>query len=187
MLKTANVIRERLARSAMIVLLSMGCGTTLLGDPGHAGDQTVGHIKINQAWSRATPRGAPVGAGYVTIHNMGTAPDRLVSGTTDIAERVEIHSMEMTGGVMKMRRLSAGLEIPPGKSVTFKPGSYHIMFMKLKKPIEKGQTFKATLVFEKAGAADVMFTAAGIGAQGLHGAGAHGKHGQMKHMKKTPK
>ena len=118
-----------------------------------------------------------MGAGYLTLHNMGAESDRLVSGTSDIAERVEIHSMEMTGGIMKMRRLADGLEIPAGKMVEFKPGGYHLMFMKLKQPIVKGETFKATLVFEKSGRVDVEFTAAGIGAQMHHGTGGHGKHG----------
>ena len=80
----------------------------------------------------------------------------------------------------EMRRLADGLEIPAGKMVELKPGSYHIMFFKLKKPIVKGEKFKATLVFEKSGAVDVEFMPAAIGAQMHHGAGASGKHGQMK-------
>ena len=150
------------------------------GKMGHASDITVGKIKISKPWSRATPRGAPVGAGYLMVHNMGAEPDRLISGKSIIAERVEFHTMEMTGGVMKMRRLADGLEIPAGKMVELKPGSYHIMFSKLKKPIVKGEKFKATLVFEKSGEVDVEFTPAAIGAQMHHGAGASGKHGQMK-------
>lgn len=161
--------RKPLRTVAAVAVLSAGALTAGTVGVSYAGDTMAGKIKISNAWSRATPRGAPVGAGYLQLHNMGNAADRLLSGKSDIAERVEIHSMKMTDGIMKMRHLSDGLEIPPGKMVEFKPGSYHIMFMKLKSPIVKGETFKATLVFEKSGAVDVEFTAAGIGAKAPHG------------------
>ena len=61
------------------------------------------------------------------ITNTGTTPDRLVGGATEVAKRFEIHEMSMDGGVMKMRELANGLEIPPGATVELKPGSYHLM------------------------------------------------------------
>ncbi len=133
--------------------------------PVYGEDVTIGGLKISAAWARATPKAASVGGGYLTITNNGTAPDRLVSGASDVSSRFEIHEMGMDNGIMKMRPLSAGLEIKPGQTIEFKPGGYHLMFVGLNKPLEQGQHIKATLQFEKAGNVTVDFTVEGIGAQ----------------------
>ena len=65
---------------------------------------------------------------------------------------------------MIMRPVEGGLEIKPGESVELKPGSFHVMFMGLKQPLEKGQQVKGTLEFEKAGKVDVEYTVEAIGA-----------------------
>lgn len=113
-------------------------------------------ISFDHPWSRATPTNAPVGAGYVTIRNSGTAPDRLVSAAAEVAGKVEIHEMAMADGVMKMRQVQ-GIDIPAGKSAELKPGGYHIMFMGLKQPLKAGDTIKGSLTFEKAGTIPVEF------------------------------
>ena len=75
----------------------------------------------------------------MTIINTGTEPDRLIGGSTPAAGKFEIHEMTMDGGVMKMRPLPNGLEIKPGQTVEFKPGSYHLMFVGLKAAVREGQ------------------------------------------------
>ncbi len=129
-----------------------------------AHDYTVGSLKIDHPWARATPKGATVAGGYMTITNTGTTPDRLVGGTTDAAQKFEIHEMSMEGSVMKMRALPNGVEIPPGATVELKPGSYHVMMTGVSKPFVKGDHVKAALTFEKAGTVDVEFTVEGAGA-----------------------
>lgn len=146
----------------------------------HAEDATVGALKISAAWARATPKGAPVGGAYMTITNAGTAPDKLLGGTTPVASKFEIHQMSMDKGVMKMRPATGGLEIKPGETVTLKPGGYHVMLMGLKRPLKQGEHFKATLSFEKAGKVEVDYAIAGIGAAGPAGA-ADMKHGMGHH------
>jgi periplasmic copper chaperone A len=131
----------------------------------HAGDITAGGLKISAAWARATPKGAPVGGGYLTITNNGTSPDRLIGGSSDTSARFEVHNMTMDNGVMKMRPVDAGIEIKPGQTVELKPGGYHVMFVGLKKPFEQGDHVKAILKFEKAGDVPVDFAVEGIGAQ----------------------
>lgn len=144
--------------------------------PARAQDVTAGTLKISASWARATPKGAAVGGGYMTITNSGTAPDRLVGGATAISNRFEIHEMSMEGGVMKMRALPQGLEIKPGATVELKPGGYHVMFVGLNRQLTEGERVKATLQFEKAGQVDVEFTVEGIGAQT-----GGGHSGGMKH------
>ena len=86
----------------------------------------------------------------------------------------------MDNGVMKMRLLANGIEIKPGQTVEFKPGSYHLMFVGLKEPFEKGRRVKGTLQFEKAGKVDVEYAVEAIGGtpkgEHDHGGAAHKGH-----------
>jgi copper(I)-binding protein len=124
----------------------------------------AGSLEIDHPWSRATPKGAKVAAGYLTIKNTGTEPDRLVSGTSPVAGKFEIHEMILDKGVMKMRPVPEGVEVKPGETVELKPSSFHIMMMDLKQPIVRGKPFKASLKFEKAGPVEVEFEVLAPGA-----------------------
>jgi hypothetical protein len=125
----------------------------------------AGQLLIEQAWTRATPGGAKVGAGYMSIINHGDVADRLIAGKSDIAERVEIHTMTMDGGVMRMRQLKEGLALAPKSITELKPGGYHVMFIGLKKAIKQGDSIALQLTFEKAGTVDLTLAAAAIGAK----------------------
>ena len=130
----------------------------------HAADYDVGSIHIAQPWSRASPKGAKAGVGYMTITNNGTTPDKVSCVSDDSSAQCEIHSMTMEGGVMKMRPVEGGLEIKPGETVTLAPSGFHVMFRELKHPLEQGKTVKATLKFDKAGSVDVEYPILAVGA-----------------------
>ena len=130
----------------------------------HARDYKAGALDVSDPWSRATPKGASVAAGYMKITNSGTAPDRLISGSSDVASKFEVHEMSMENGVAKMRPVNGGLEIKPGQTVELKPGSFHVMFVGVKKPLANGDHIKATLVFERAGTLNVEFDVHEMGA-----------------------
>jgi len=140
------------------------CVLSLAAVAAAAQEFKAGPLEIDQPWSRATPKGAKVAAGYLTIKNTGTDPDRLVSVTSPAAGKSEIHEMSMEKGVMKMRPVPGGVEIKPGETVELKPGSFHIMMTGLKSPIERGKPFKASLTFEKAGPVEVEFAVVAAGA-----------------------
>ncbi len=129
-----------------------------------AEDYKAGSLVIGQPWTRVTPKGAAVAGGYLKITNTGSTPDRLTGGSSEVSKRFEIHEMKMDGGVMKMREVTGGLEIPPGATVELKPSSYHIMMMNLTHPLAKGEKVKASLTFEKAGKVDVEFAVEALGA-----------------------
>jgi copper(I)-binding protein len=148
----------------------------VLLQPALAHDITKGDLVISAPWSRATPAGSQVAAGYVAITNKGLSAERLVSFTTDLAGQPEVHEMTNEGGVMKMRPLSKGLVIPAGGTVKLEPGGYHLMLLKLKKPLTAGERFKATLVFEKAGPVEVEFEVRAMGAGQQKGHGGHHNH-----------
>jgi periplasmic copper chaperone A len=156
-----------IARSLSYVAL-LAC---LFTAPVQAQEVKAGDLVITQAWSRATPGGAKIAGGYLTIENKGAAPDRLISGAGDVAGKVEIHEMAMNNGVMTMRPLDKGLAIEPGKTVKLAPGGYHLMLMDLKNPLKQGDKVPLVLVFEKAGKVNLSLDVQGVGAQAPGGAG----------------
>jgi periplasmic copper chaperone A len=129
-----------------------------------ATDYKAGSLAISSPWSRATPKGAQAGVGYLAIKNNGTTPDRLIGGSIVVAENFELHSMVMENGIAKMRELK-DVEIGPGQTIEFKPGGSHVMFVDLKHPLSKGEHVKGTLVFEHAGTVQIEYDVGGIGAQ----------------------
>jgi copper(I)-binding protein len=123
----------------------------------------IGTLQIAAPWLRATPGGAKVAAGYLRITNTGSEPDRLISASTPLASRGEVHEMAVQNGVMHMRPLAQGLTIEPGKNVELRPGGFHLMFHDLKGGFKEGETVDVTLTFEKAGSVMVTFPVSGLG------------------------
>lgn len=164
------------------ILALAAVSAALFAAPALADEVKAGDLLISQAWSRATPGGAKVAGGYLTIENKGTTADRLVSVSADIAGKSEIHEMATDNGVMKMRPLDKGLAIEPGKTVKFAPGGYHLMLQDLKGAFKQGDKVPVTLQFEKAGKVAVSLDVQGVGAQ-APGDGGHSGHMEMK---KTP-
>lgn len=117
----------------------------------------IGNLVISHPWSRQSPMGADVSAGFMKITNNGTEDDKLVSATAEIAPVVQIHDMKMEGDVMKMVEVEGGLVIPAGKTVELKPKSLHIMFMQVPQQPMVDSQFKGTLTFEKAGKVDIDY------------------------------
>ncbi|MDQ0327056.1 copper(I)-binding protein [Rhodopseudomonas julia] len=134
--------------------------------PAFAHGYKLGNLEIGHPWTRATPPSATAGGGFLKITNNGDEDDRLVSASSPIAARVELHTMDMSDGVMKMRPLEDGIPVPAGATVELKPGSLHVMFIDLTAPIEEGESVPATLNFEKAGSVDVEMSATAVGAPG---------------------
>ena len=170
-----------LARSLAIALvLSLAPVGASLAQEVKAGD-----LVITQAWSRATPGGAKVAGGYLTIENKGSAPDRLVGGSADVAANVEVHEMATRNGVMTMRPIEGGLAIEPGKTVKLAPGGLHLMMLNLKGGLKQGDKVPVTLEFQKAGKVTVSLEVQGVGAQ-APGAGGHSGADHGHDMKSMP-
>src|ERR1700709_1335139 len=147
-LRFAQMQKDRSGQGAM-----SGVATFKLGD-----------LTVTSPWTRATPGGAKIAGGYLKITNNGTSADRFVGAKSEATDHVEIHEMSMSDGIMRMRPSPDGLEIKPGETVELKSGGYHLMFMDLKQPLKQGDSFKATLQFEKAGSLDVNFNVNALGA-----------------------
>src|SRR3546814_19460716 len=98
-----------------------------------AHDFTLGALTLDHPWARASAGPARNGAAFLAIENAGDA-DRLLGATGDIAERLELHTHEMDGDIMKMSRLEA-VEIPAHGSAVLRPGRHHLMPTGLKQTL----------------------------------------------------
>ena len=121
-----------------------------------AHDYRSGDIEVHHPYTFETAPSAKTAAGYLSVINHGSAPDVLL-GIEAGFPKVMMHQSRETGGVATMDHVPA-LDIPPGATVTFEPGGYHVMFMGLDgAPLAEGDSFPATLVFRTAGRIDVEF------------------------------
>lgn len=160
----------------MLALVRAAIAATLLiATPAfaHNGIIHLGAINISAPFTRATLPNAPVGGGFVTIENEGPEADRLISATSPAAAEVQIHEMAVDGDVMKMRRLTDGVELPAGATVVLSPGGYHLMFMGLNQAFVQGETVPVTLTFEKAGTVEIALPVLGAAADAAPSAEHH--------------
>ena len=100
---------------------------------------------------RATVGSMPSSAAYLSITNHGAMADRLLAVESGLARKTELHTMEVTNDVMKMRQIDGGIAIPAGKTIQLAPGGLHVMLIGLKAPLNADENYQVTLVFEKAG------------------------------------
>ena len=162
--------------TSSIPLTAVLAVTLLSPHPASARDYEVGTLHIGDPWIRATPNAAPTAAGYLTVTNRGRTADRLLGGTSPLAEAIEPHTMSMNGGVMRMRLASGGFEIAPGATLTLAPGGNHLMLIGPRRLLKPGERVPATLRFARAGAVTLEFavrTGAAAASPGMAGMSAH--------------
>ena len=126
-----------------------------------------GDIQVRHPWSRATPAGAKVAVGYMEIRNHGKQPDRLLSATTPVAQRVEMHITRQEGEVMKMREVKS-FEVAARERYELRPGGSHLMLVDIVRPLKKGERFPMRLVFERAGELQIELEVQEVGARRPH-------------------
>ena len=125
-------------------------------------------VQISDAWSRATPPGAKIAAGYLTIRNQGATADRLIGASSPAAARVEPHVTEKQGEVMRMREVK-GYDVPAKGSYELRPGGAHLMLVDIKRPLKEGDKVPLVLRFQKAGEVKVDLEVKALGAPAGHG------------------
>jgi periplasmic copper chaperone A len=145
----------------LVLLLAL---ILLAAVPARAEDVRVGDIVISGAWGRPSVGSGP-GAVYLTLHNEGRAPDRLVGVVTPAAGMAMIHESYTEDGISKMRMLDA-VELPPGETVTLAPAGLHVMLTDLAAPLKQGEVVPVDLTFEKAGTVRVEARIGKLGAKG---------------------
>jgi periplasmic copper chaperone A len=126
--------------------------------------------RVSDAWARATPPGATVGAVYLRIEGGSTA-DRLLGATSPRAKRVELHAVDTSSGMSRMRP-AEGVDIPPGARVELAPHGLHLMLLGLESSLRAGESLPLLLRFERGGEAaievEVRSATAGDGSGAHH-------------------
>jgi periplasmic copper chaperone A len=129
-------------------------------------------VKIENAWARATPPGAKIGAGYMTIHNTGATADRLVGASSPAARKVEPHVTVRDGDISRMRA-APGYDVPANGTFELTPGGSRLMLMDLKAPLKEGDKVPLLLRFQRSGEVKVELEVRALGAMApmrhLHG------------------
>jgi len=146
--------------------MALGALAAIIASSALAHGYRARSIAIQHPWARETAPRQIVGGGFMTLVNHGAAEDRLLSGSTPVAAEVQLHTMSMDGGVMRMRQIQGGIAIPAGGTLELRPGSYHIMFMGLKRPLRQGERFPVTLRFQRAGTISVQFAVQPVSSTG---------------------
>ncbi len=153
------------------ILAGLACAIAAAPAPAH--DFTLGSLEIAHPWTRQTAPGQSNGGGFLVVTNKGRTADRLIGVASPAAGKVELHTMAMDGGVMRMRPVVGGLPIPAGGTLTLAPGGYHIMLIGLKAPLALGAMVPLTLRFERAGSITVALKVEPVS---FTGKAAHDRH-----------
>jgi len=107
-------------------------------------------MMVDDAYARASNKMA--GAAFMAVMNHTGVDDRLISVSSEIAKRTELHThMDMGDGVMKMSHVEDGFAIAAGETHMLQRGGDHVMFMGLTQELKQGDSISLTLTFEKAG------------------------------------
>ena len=117
----------------------------------YANSINVNGLLISDIWIKPTIGNHKMTSGYLTIENTNNIDERLVSLTSEISKKTQLHDMVVRNDIMIMKHLLDGVVIKANSKVIFRPGSYHIMFMKLKKPIIVMNKYQVTLRFKNSG------------------------------------
>lgn len=154
------------------------CATTLaLTTAFPALAHTTGGMQVKEAYATATPM---AGAVYFTIENHAPGDDRLISASTEVAGKAELHTSKAdANGVMKMTPIEGGVTVPQGESHAFAPSGDHLMLMDLTRKLRPGDTFPVTVTFETFGPVtfDVTVVKPGEGAPAMDHSAGHSGHG----------
>ncbi|HET6609619.1 MAG TPA: copper chaperone PCu(A)C [Rhodopila sp.] len=130
---------------------------------GPAPNGQASSVQVTDAWARASAGAQTTGAAYISLKG-GEQTDKLTAVSTPVANTAEVHESTSNGGIMRMRAIPGGLDIPAGKTVKLSPGGYHIMMFGLHHPLKASETFPLTLTFAHSAPITVTVTVRPIGA-----------------------
>ncbi|APE42412.1 copper-binding protein [Sulfitobacter alexandrii] len=135
----------------MTRFLTAAVAATLLAAP------ALADITVKDAYVRSSTPTSVTGAAFMTLMNDGPEDDRLLAASSDVAERVELHThTQDANGVMRMSEIEGGIAVPAGGKHQLARGGDHVMFMGLTGPLEQDSEIAVILTFEKAGEMQVM-------------------------------
>ena len=144
-------------RARHLVILTAFAGALGACSPGKQGaTDAAAAVQVADALCRPTPAGRHTTGCYFTL--TAGADDRLMSITSPLAGRVQIHESRIESNMMMMHEVEGGLPLPAGQAVELKPGGNHIMLLGVTEPLEAGDAVPLTLIFASAPPVEVSAT-----------------------------
>lgn len=146
---------------ALISTILVACGSA--GNDHAAPSETV--LEVDEAFIVRPAAGRDITGAGMTISLTG--PDiMLVAAETDIAEAVELHTMSMDDGVMRMRKVET-FQVSEANPLHLERGGAHLMLFGLNETIETDEFADILLTFKnQSGETQTLVTKAEIRAQG---------------------
>lgn len=144
---------ERVRSFFAVLIAGLICAVLIAGCAPNATPSASGPVPgltIEDGFARPAPSGG-MGGAFLTVVNGGSEADRLVSARSPVAPVCELHETVDDNGVMRMRPVAGGFEVPARGKLELKPGGKHVMFLNMTEPLRPGQEVEITLTFEKAG------------------------------------
>lgn len=132
-------------------------------------------LLVTDAWARETVPGTNTSALFATVENTAPKGVRLVSVQVDGVEKAELHAHKESGGMMRMRRVSA-IDIGARATVALAPGSYHVMLFQLVKPLRAGAKIGVTFQFSNGDKVRAEAEVLGMGQTPKQDAAQHSHH-----------
>ena len=146
-----------MARAPFTVVLIAFAGALSACSPGErAAPEAAATVRVSGALCRPTPPGRQTTGCYLTLTS--PADDRLMSISSPVAGRVQVHESRMESNMMMMHEVEGGLPLPAGQAVELKPGGNHIMLLGVTEPLEAGDAVPLTLTFASAAPVEVSAT-----------------------------
>jgi copper(I)-binding protein len=133
-------------------------------------------VDVADAWARATGKGQQATGVFMNL--TAKKATRLVGVKSELTPVAHVHEMKMDKDVMKMQAVTA-LDLPAGQTVSLKPGSYHVMLMDLKAPVEEGSHVVVTLMFEDAAGVKTQQDVHAVAKKAPMGGADKHKHGEQ--------
>lgn len=157
-----HTIKLAAIAAAIVAMISVSIAT--------AHEVTVGTTIIHHPWARASATSqAKAGAVYLKLENTTSSDITLTGASTTVSKKAELHTHIMSdNGVMKMRPVEGGVQVPANQSVELKPGGLHIMLMGLTAPLSEGEVFDITLTFSDGSSGTVAVEVTGVAAGAGH-------------------
>ncbi|MDG1311459.1 MAG: copper chaperone PCu(A)C [Porticoccaceae bacterium] len=112
-------------------------------------------LQASDAYIRTMPPGLTTTAGFLSITNSGSTPCLLLSAESQLSDRLEFHEHLHSDGMMRMRPVTGGINVPAGETVVFKPGGLHIMLFNIQQPLIAGESTRLQFNTDQCGILDI--------------------------------
>lgn len=113
------------------------------------GSGTPNGIAISNAWVRPTLTADGTTAAYMLIKNYTAQDDELLSASSNVAARIELHETMQMNGMLSMESRRT-LAVPAHGQLALSPGGAHMMLLGVKQELKPGDQVPLLLYFEHA-------------------------------------